>query len=55
MYLPLQAKPVARKLFVPAEMPGLGGAGVTASQSSCDYLTGLARQMCYSTEYGASV
>lgn len=29
--------------------------GVAASQSVCDGLTGLARQMCYATEYGVMI
>jgi len=33
----------------------LGQSGVEASQTACDNLRGLARQMCYATEYGVSI
>ena len=33
----------------------LGQSGVDPSQSVCDGLTGLARQMCYATEYGVMI
>jgi hypothetical protein len=52
MNLPPQAPPVTR---YPAVIPGqqfLTGPGLTASQSFCDHLTGLAQQMCIAAEYG---
>jgi hypothetical protein len=55
MNLPPQAEPVTRTLLLPSQTPVTGGDGVTASLSACDNLTGLARQMCYGTQYGISV
>jgi hypothetical protein len=55
MNLPPQAEPVARTLLLPGQTPATGGDGVTPAKSACDNLTGLARQMCYGTQYGISV
>lgn len=47
--LPAQAPPVTRML---SESRGSGNAsGVSAAQTVCDDLTGLARQMCYDVMY----
>lgn len=51
--LPIQARPVHRDEYdlVWDESEG----GVEAAQSRCSHLTGLARQMCYASQYGVSV
>lgn len=54
MNLPLQAWPVTRDPRLVLGKPALGSTGVTAAQSACDNLTGLAQQMCIATEYGVS-
>jgi hypothetical protein len=51
--LPLQSPPISRDNRV--EEAYLSQAGVEASQTVCDGLTGLARQMCYAVEYGVSI
>jgi hypothetical protein len=53
MKLPLQAPPVTRDPRLASGKASPGGAGVTASQSACDNLTGLAQQMCLNLIYGA--
>ena len=54
MNLPVQAPPITRdpRLCAAGQPPSTDG--VTASQSVCDHLTGLAQQMCIATEYGVS-
>ena len=61
--IPLQAAPVPRDspahrhagaCEVPASAFG-ASAGVHASQSVCDNLTGFAASLCYASEYGVSV
>lgn len=51
--LPPQNPPVSRE---PATAQGRDSApGIEPAQTACDGLTGLARQMCYATEYGTNV
>jgi hypothetical protein len=52
MCLPIQAPPVRRDEpgFRPARASTQHGVG--ASQSACSNLTGMARQMCYASQYG---
>ena len=51
--LPPQALPVRRDEPLPARSDN--APGVEAAQSACSGLKGLARQMCYATNYGISV
>jgi hypothetical protein len=52
--LPVQSPPISRESR--AEEAHLSQqAGVEASQTACDGLRGLARQMCYAVEYGVSI
>lgn len=51
--LPLQSPPVSRDGVAPAHPDGRSG--VAAAQSACSHLTGLARQMCYSSVYDVSI
>jgi len=51
--LPVQSPPISRDNWMGEA--GLGHSGVEASQTVCDGLKGLARQMCYATEYGVSI
>lgn len=51
--LPDQNPPISREKH--GQGDGLGQSGVEASQSACDSLSGLARQMCYATEYGVMI
>jgi hypothetical protein len=59
MNLPIQSLPVTREIVArePQNMSAQDGSqpGVLASQTACDGLTGLARQMCYAVEYGVSI
>jgi len=48
--LPRQCPPVRRELFAPQEQAKQNG--VAASQTPCDNLTGMARQMCFASQYG---
>lgn len=50
--LPVQNPPVSRNPVTSASWDSR--AGVAASQTVCDNLTGLAQQMCYAVEYGVS-
>ena len=52
MCLPIQAPPVRRD--EPESRPARASAqhGVEASQSACSNLTGMARQLCYASQYG---
>jgi hypothetical protein len=52
MRLPPQSSPIYRDL--PTRQAYLKGAGIETSQSPCDSLYGMARQMCYALEYGIS-
>jgi hypothetical protein len=52
MMLPAQSSPVGRRLWDDSGGGRRDGAGVEASQTSCDGLTGLAQQMCYAVSYG---
>jgi hypothetical protein len=51
--LPAQALPIRRDQAQPARFDT--GPGLEAAQSACSGLKGLARQMCYATNYGISV
>ncbi|MQA02534.1 MAG: hypothetical protein GEV07_07360 [Streptosporangiales bacterium] len=51
--LPVQARPVNRDHYDLAWQESEGG--VEAAQSRCSHLRGMARQMCYATQYGVSV
>ena len=51
--LPDQSPPISREKH--RQGADLGQSGVEASQSVCDGLSGLARQMCYATEYGVMI
>jgi len=51
--LPDQSPPISREKR--GQGADLGQSGVEASQSACDGLSGLARQMCYATEYGVMI
>ena len=51
--LPQQSPPISRDKQ--REEAHLSQSGVEASQTACDNLRGLARQMCYATEYGVSI
>lgn len=51
--LPNQNPPISREKN--GQGADLGQSGVEASQSACDGLNGLARQMCYATEYGVMI
>ena len=57
--LPTQSPPISRDLLMHGgHQNGAGveaSGGVQAAQTVCDRLHGLARQMCYATEYGVSV
>lgn len=50
--LPGQSPPISREK---QEVAQLGQSGVEASQSVCDGLTGMARQMCYASEYNVMI
>ncbi|MGH3921747.1 MAG: hypothetical protein ACRDTT_02535 [Pseudonocardiaceae bacterium] len=53
--LPIQARPVSRDddwVGPPTQDPH---GGVEAARSRCSSMRGLARQMCYATNYGVSV
>ena len=52
MRLPPQSPPVQREPLI--NQAYLKGTGIEASQSPCDSLQGMARQMCYAIEYGIS-
>ena len=52
MKLPAQSPPVGRSLWHDRGGGRQHGAGVEASQTACDGLTGLAQQMCYAVSYG---
>lgn len=52
MKLPAQSAPVGRGLWDDSAGRRQDGAGVIASQTACDGLTGLAQQMCYAVSYG---
>jgi hypothetical protein len=51
--LPVQSPPISRDNRM--EEAHLSQSGVEASQTVCDGLRGLARQMCYAVEYGVSI
>jgi hypothetical protein len=51
--LPLQTPPVQRNSFMTEEHAQDGG--VEASQTPCDNLTGMARQLCFASEYGVDI
>jgi hypothetical protein len=51
--LPIQSPPISRDNR--REEAHLSQYGVEASQTACDGLRGLARQMCYAVEYGVSL
>lgn len=53
MKLPVQRPPVGRNTW-DGGGTRRGSAGVEASQTVCDGLTGLAQQMCYAVSYGVS-
>lgn len=48
--LPQQAPPIRRDPSNTQEYARKGG--VEAAQTPCDNLTGMARQLCYSSQYG---
>jgi hypothetical protein len=50
MRLPEQSLPIQRNLLM--SQASLSNAGVETAQTSCDYLPGLAQQLCYATLYG---
>jgi hypothetical protein len=52
MKIPLQIPPVRRDFQ--ADPPCQAEGGVAPSQTPCDSLTGMARQLCYGLEYGIS-
>ena len=52
--IPVQSAPVSRDEWRKKDA-NLPQSGVTASQTVCDDLRGLARQMCYAVEYGVSI
>ena len=54
MKLPAQSPPVGRSTWDGSGGGRHDGAGVQASQTSCDGLTGLAQQMCYAVGYGVT-
>ncbi len=54
MELPIQSPPVVRTAAGQGGRTSENGAGVEASQSACDGLTGLAQQMCYAVMYGVT-
>jgi hypothetical protein len=51
--LPDQSPPISRDERM--EEAHFSQSGVAASQTACDDLRGLARQMCYAAEYGVSI
>ena len=51
--LPDQSPPISRGKRT--EEAHLSQSGMAASQTACDDLRGMARQMCYAAEYGVSV
>lgn len=51
--LPAQSPPISRDNLMGEAR--LSQSGVAASQTDCDNLRGMARQMCYATEYGISI
>jgi hypothetical protein len=59
MNIPRQSPPVTRVIVArePENMSTQDGSrpGVVGSQTACDSLPGLARQMCYAVEYGVSI
>lgn len=50
---PIQAPPVARDER--GEAASSTGVGVLPARSACSGLPGMARQMCYASQYGISV
>jgi hypothetical protein len=52
--LPIQARPVSRDDWTGQPTEDTHG-GVVAARSRCSYMRGLARQMCYATQYGVSI
>jgi hypothetical protein len=64
MHIPLQAPPVIRSSIAVREWRDAGcedapaaqlGAGVEASQSPCENVTGPAKSLCYALRYGISM
>lgn len=51
---PIQARPVVRDERAEVAVAHADG-GVIAAQSTCAGLTGMARQLCYSAQYGVSI
>jgi hypothetical protein len=51
--LPVQSPPISRDNRI--AKAHLSQSGVEASQTVCDGLRGLARQMCYAVQYGVSI
>lgn len=52
---PIQAPPVARDERGEAASSTGVERGVVPAQSACSGLPGMARQMCYASQYGVSV
>jgi hypothetical protein len=52
MKLPIQSAPVIRTAASQGGGTSDNGAGIEASATACDGLTGLAQQMCYAVVYG---
>lgn len=53
--LPIQARPISRDADWVGQPTQDTDGGVEAARSRCSYMHGLARQMCYATDYGTSV
>ena len=52
IWLPIQSPPVVRAVVTSqGSQVSESGTGVQASLTGCEGLTGLAKQMCYSTIY----
>ena len=52
---PVQARPVGRDDRPVGTARVAADGGVIAARSTCAGLTGLAKQMCYASQYGISV